>query len=92
MSRGFVCTLIGIVMTVIARLGPWFWPGWPARTVLDFVLTRWAPSVVSGPVKALGLLGLMLINIGFWAGIAWIAIASITAARRRLRGGRMREE
>ena len=92
MSRGFLVTLLGIVMTVIARLGPWDWPGWPARTALDFVLARWAPSVVSGPIKALGLLALMLINIGFWAGIAMVVLVSIAAARRRLRGGGMREE
>jgi hypothetical protein len=92
MSRGFLCTLIGIVLTVVARIGSWYWPGWPARTVLDFVLARWAPTVVSGPGKALGLLALMLINIGFWAGLAWLAVASIAAARRRLCGRGMREE
>ena len=81
-SREFKAALIGLAMTVIARIGPWYWPGWPARTVLDFVLARWAPSQVSGPVKGLGLLALIIVNAGFWGVIAWTLLYAWSRRQR----------
>jgi len=66
MSRGFIGALTGIVLTVLAWYGPWLWPGWPAVTVLDFVLGRFAPSEVSFGAKAVGMVALIIINVGFW--------------------------
>lgn len=56
-------------MTIVARLGPWSWPGWPALTVLDFML-QFAPSVASPVQKAFGVVVLLFVNVGFWAILA----------------------
>lgn len=82
MSREFIATLTGIAMTVLARIGPWHWPGWPAVTVLDFILARWAPSQVGSAGKGLGLLLLFFINAGFWGGLAWLAMYAWSRRRR----------
>jgi len=74
MSRGFRCALFGIAMTVIARVGPWAWPGWPAVKVLDFALAHSAPSVAGSVYKGLGLVVLILVNAGFWAVVAYAAV------------------
>ena len=81
MSRGFLGALAGIGLTILAWYGPWLWPGWPATTVLDFVLGRWAPSEVSFPVKAVGMVVLIVINVGFWGLVT--AAALWTFDRRR---------
>lgn len=73
-SRGFRCAVFGLAMTVLARLGPWAWPGWPAVTVLDFALTHAAPSVAGPIVKGVGLLALIAVNAGFWALLAYAAL------------------
>ena len=73
-SRGFRCSLFGIAMTVLARLGPWSWPGWPAIAVLDFALARAAPSVAGPVMKGAGLVALLMVNAGFWALVAYAAL------------------
>jgi hypothetical protein len=73
-SRGFRCALFGIAMTVLARVGPWSWPGWPAVTVLDFALAHAAPSVAGPTLKAAGLVALLVVNAGFWGLAAWAAL------------------
>jgi hypothetical protein len=74
MSRGFRCALFGIAMTILARLGPWRWPGWPALTMLDFVLAHYSPSVVGPVAKGLGLVCLLVVNVGFWTVLALLAV------------------
>lgn len=61
-------------MTVLARLGPWSWPGWPAVTALDFALAHAAPSVAGPIVKGAGLVALIIVNAGFWALLACAAL------------------
>lgn len=82
MSRGFRCALFGIAMTIIARVGPWSWPGWPAVKVLDFALARTAPSVAGPIYKGLGLLLLIFMNVAFWAVVAYAAVFAWKAPRR----------
>lgn len=73
--RGFRYTVMfGLAMTILARVGPWDWPGWPAVTVLDFALSHAAPSVAGPVVKAVGLLALIVVNAGFWALLAYAAL------------------
>lgn len=83
MSRGARCVAFGLAMTVLARLGPWTWPGWPAVTVLDFALTHAAPSVAGPVVKGVGLLALIAVNAGFWALLAYAALRVGRALRLR---------
>lgn len=88
MSRLARCVLFGIAMTVLARIGPWGWPGFPAITVLDFALARWAPSVASPVHKAFGTVALLVVNAGFWALAAWVLLWLRDAmnGRRHARG------
>lgn len=74
MSRTFKAALIGLTLTVVAELGPWYWPGWPAITVLDFVLARTEWSVVPPLWKAIGFVALIVINAGFWGVVAWLGM------------------
>ena len=73
-SLGSRCALFGLAMTVLARLGPWDWPGWPAVTVLDFVLTHAAPSVAGPVFKGVGIVALIVVNAGFWAVLAYATL------------------
>ena len=81
-SRTFLCTLIGLLMTVVGRIGPWSWPLWPANTLLDLYLARVRPSVVSGEMKVLGLFVLLFVNVAFWAAIAGVGWAVFDRLRR----------
>lgn len=85
LSRAFRCALFGIGMTVLARVGPWHWPGWPAVTVLDFVLARFSPSVVGPVAKGLGLVFLLVVNVSFWSVVACLAVQGGSLLLRRLR-------
>lgn len=86
MSRAEKCVAFGVAMTVLARLGPWSWPGWPAITLLDFTLARYAPSVASPLEQALGTVVLLIVNAGFWAVIAWAVLTAVARIRRRREG------
>ena len=86
LSRGFLAALIGIGITILAWYGPWLWPAWPATTTLDFVLARAGWSDVSFTGKAFGMVGLIVVNVGFWAVVARVVMmggAGLLAARRR---------
>jgi hypothetical protein len=80
-SQAFRCGLFGLAMTLLAWLGPWRWPGWPALALLDFTLARAAPSVAGPVVKGLGLVVLLLVNTAFWGllGCAAARIARIVS-------------
>lgn len=82
MSRFMRCALFGLAMTVLARVGPWHWPAWPAVTLLDFVLARYTPSVVPPVVKAFGTIALIVVNAGFWAVVAFALLAVRDALAR----------
>ena len=70
-------------MTVLARIGPWSWPGWPAVTLLDFILARYTPSIVPPVVKAFGVIVLFSVNTTFWAVLAWLALELRDFLRKR---------
>jgi hypothetical protein len=80
MSRGFVATLGGVAMTLLAWYGSWAWPGWPASVAID-TLGR----VISFPdsphvTKAAFVVLLIVINVGAWAAV--IRVAMLLLPRR----------
>jgi hypothetical protein len=83
MSLGFRCALTGVALTLLAWFGPWDWPGWPARTVLDFALERWAPSRATSLHKGIGMTMLIVINVGFWALLLRGVVVLVSRMRRR---------
>jgi hypothetical protein len=67
-SRGFIATLGGVAMTLLAWFGSWAWPGWPASTAIDLLgfadfaeLPRFAKSSI--------VVLLIMINVGTWAAV-----------------------
>lgn len=86
--RGYRCALFGLAMTVLARLGPWSWPGWPAVTALDFALAHAAPSVAGPIVRGVGLVALIVVNAGFWALAAYAALRIGLFAMAKVRSRR----
>lgn len=67
MSRGFIATLGGIALTLLAWFGSWVWPGWPASIALD-ALGHYAafPDLPRG-AKIVTVVALIVINVGTWA-------------------------
>jgi hypothetical protein len=89
MSRGFLCALIGIAMTVFAWYGPWAWPAWPAFAALELVFGEgeWyqelAPAARGGVIVVL-----IAINVTFWALLAWLISRGLFRAARPVRASR----
>jgi hypothetical protein len=70
LSRGFLCAVIGVVMTIFSWYGPWSWPAWPALGVMALVFgthTSFAdlPYAVRGAFMVL----LIAVNIAAWAAL-----------------------
>ncbi len=79
-SRGFVASLFGIGMTLLAWFGSWAWPGWPASLAVD-VLAKYADFPdLPRPVKGTVVVLLIIINVGTWA--ALIRAAMLLIPRR----------
>lgn len=72
-SRGFICALIGVGMTLLAWYGPWEWPAWPAFTVTRLFFGS-GESWLELPFtqRAAFLTFLILVNVSFWGGILFL--------------------
>lgn len=70
MSRGFVCTLGGIAITIFAWFGPWLWPAWPALAVLELAFSPERPfsALLPGAKQAVVVL-LIIWNVAVWSGV-----------------------
>jgi len=86
-SRGFSCTLFGIAMTIFAWFGPWAWPAWPAFTTIRLVFSSRGIAWTELPygARAAALVGLIVINVGFWAAAAWGSVELLRRYNRRSR-------
>ena len=74
MSRGFLASLLGIGMTLLAWFGPWAWPGWPALTIIDLAFgSNTAFAELPFVMRAITVTMLIVFNVTFWAALAWIA-------------------
>ncbi len=66
--------LAGIGMTIFSWYGPWEWPAWPAFATLRLVFGKGQDWVeLPYNTRAAVLVGLIAINVGVWAAVAWIA-------------------
>lgn len=71
MSRGFVCALVGIGMTIFSWVGPWEWPAWPALLTLRLLFgsnSIWGD--LSFLARSVAVSILIAINVATWALIA----------------------
>ncbi|HEX9405832.1 MAG TPA: hypothetical protein VF975_00840 [Thermoanaerobaculia bacterium] len=89
MSRGFLCTMVGIAMTLFSWFSPWAWPAWPALTTMR-ILVGTQTSFADLPYAARGAMIVLLIaiNVAFWAAVARLLsrIVQGLLARRRPAG------
>jgi hypothetical protein len=67
MSRGFIATLGGIALTLLAWFGSWVWPGLPASLALDALGHYSAFPDLPRAAKVAAVVALIVINVGTWA-------------------------
>ncbi|HEX9162012.1 MAG TPA: hypothetical protein VF980_09940 [Thermoanaerobaculia bacterium] len=79
-SRGFICALIGIAMTILSWYGPWGWPAWPAFTAIDLVFGHSGFADYPFRVKSAIVTGLIVLNVAFWGFAACGAMRLIRLA------------
>jgi hypothetical protein len=86
-SRGFSCTLFGFAMTLFAWFGPWEWPAAPAFTTIHLLFQSrgmvW--TELSYGVRGAVLVGLIVINVAFWAAAAEAGLWLVRRYNRRPR-------
>lgn len=86
MSRGFLCTLFGLGMTVFSWFGPWEWPAWPAFGALHLVFGKGGGfSELPFNERAAIVVVLIVVNSGTWALIAAGLAKVLSAIMKRSR-------
>jgi hypothetical protein len=86
MSRGFICALSGVAMTLFSWYGPWTWPAWPALTVGRFIGGRTSVYELPYAQRVVVIVLLIAVNSAFWGGAAWgvwWSVQRLTTRRRR---------
>jgi len=83
-SGGFAAALFGIAMTLLSWYGPWAWPAWPALTTLHLLFGSGFDELPYNGRAAVVVM-LIVINVGFWGGVAYGAGWIYSRYRRRLR-------
>lgn len=77
MSRGFICAVVGVAVTLLGWFGSWAWPTMPAFAVLHLAFgsgENWLELPFAG--RAAVLVGLIVVNVGFWALLAYVLLRS----------------
>ena len=80
MSRGFLCALAGLAITLFAWFTPWKWPAYPALVALSFLKTTGTTQAARDVVIVV----LIAINTAVWGAIVYGVVAAVSSAR----GGR----
>jgi hypothetical protein len=84
MSKGFLCALFGVAMTLLGWYGPWQWPSEPGIVVFDALV---APTNVlaegADPLRAAVIALLIAVNVTAWALLLRALIVIGDAVRRR---------
>jgi hypothetical protein len=83
LSRGFVCSLIGIAMTLFAWYGPWEWPAWPAFTAVDLFFGHGGYAGLPFAQRAAVLIGLIMLNVASWGLATFVGLAAVRRLRYR---------
>jgi hypothetical protein len=82
-SRGFVCALFGIAITVVAWFAPWEWPAWPALAIIAVINRAGLPfAALPYPIRAAVIVAMFAANVAAWAGVAYAASLSLCSMRK----------
>ena len=73
-SLGFLCAMTGVAVTLLGFLDIWFWPAWPAFTALQLLFGRTDWTALPYGLRAAIMVGLVAVNIGFWALATWLVV------------------
>ncbi len=88
MSRGFIASLAGIAITILAWYGPWEWPAWPAFAIIRLAFGTQSNFVdLPFATRAVFVVLLIVANVAFWTSAARGTIAVATFLRKRLTPG-----
>ena len=88
MSRTFSSLLTGIAMTLFSWYGPWEWPAWPAFTAVRIAFGSGGYDDLPYAQKAAVLVGLIVLNVTFWAAAVWLGAAAYARWSRAASRGR----
>jgi hypothetical protein len=84
MSRGFLCALTGLGMTLLSWYGPWAWPAWPAFTAIDLVFGHSGFSEYPFGVRSAIVVLLIVVNVAFWAAVAYAIASGFSRVRKSI--------
>jgi hypothetical protein len=85
MSRGFVASITGIAITILAWYGPWEWPAWPAFAIIRTVWgTHSAFADLAYTTRAAAVVCLIVANVAFWAFVVRGVLAVAMFLKERL--------
>ena len=88
MSRGFLCTLIGLLVTAMGYLGLWQWAAWPAYATIDLVWGEDPFSDLTFPQRISLVTALLLLCTSVWGGTAWVIWRLVAKNARSPRSNR----
>ena len=85
-SRGFLASLFGVAMTLLAWYGPWEWPAFPAFTVIKYAFGSHSsfgelPYAQRSATVAM----LIAVNVAVWGGLANFLYVTVNRWRRSRR-------
>ncbi|MBI2214653.1 MAG: hypothetical protein HYU52_13490 [Acidobacteria bacterium] len=80
-SRGFRASLVGVALTLLAWVGPWSWPAWPALLAIRIAFPP-ERSFAALPFAWRGaiVVAVIALNVAAWAA-TWLAVATFAARR-----------
>jgi hypothetical protein len=81
LSRGFLCALVGIGMTLFSWYGPWAWPAWPAFKAVDLFFGPGGYSELPYAQRAEVLVALIILNVASWAVAIYAALVAFRCLR-----------
>ena len=86
-SRGFLASLLGVAMTLLAWYGPWEWPAFPAFTVIKYGFgSQSSFGELPYAQRSAAIVGLIAVNVAAWGGAA--SLISLALSPKKVKRNR----